>query len=97
MWETWVRSLGWEDPLEKGKATHCSILAWRIPWTVHGVAKNQTLTERLFTLERLPLSFFTSTFLTGTQANLEFLQHVIHSALSTTVITLHEKNQENVT
>ena len=34
MWETWVRSLGWEDPLEKGKATHSSILAWRIPWTV---------------------------------------------------------------
>ena len=34
MWETWFRSLGWEDPLEKGKATHSSILAWRIPWTV---------------------------------------------------------------
>ena len=33
MWETWVRSLGWEDPLEKGKGTHSSILAWRIPWT----------------------------------------------------------------
>ena len=31
MQETWVLSLGWEDPLEKGKATHCSILAWRIP------------------------------------------------------------------
>ena len=31
---TWVRSLGWEDPLEKGKATHSSVLAWRIPWTV---------------------------------------------------------------
>ena len=31
--ETWVQSLGWEDPLEKGMATHCSILAWRIPWT----------------------------------------------------------------
>ena len=31
--ETWVRSLGWEDPLEKGLATHSSILAWRIPWT----------------------------------------------------------------
>ena len=30
--ETWVRSLSWEDPLEKGKATHSSILAWRIPW-----------------------------------------------------------------
>ena len=34
MQETWVRSLGWEDPLEKGKATHSSILAWRIPSTV---------------------------------------------------------------
>ena len=33
MQETWVRSLGWEDLLEKGKATHSSILAWRIPWT----------------------------------------------------------------
>ena len=32
--ETWVRSLGWEDPLEKGKGIHSSILAWRIPWTV---------------------------------------------------------------
>ena len=32
--ETWVLSLGWEDLLEKGKATHSSILAWRIPWTV---------------------------------------------------------------
>ena len=34
MWETWAASLGWEDPLEKEKATHSSILAWRIPWTV---------------------------------------------------------------
>ena len=34
MQETWVPSLGWEDPLEKGKATHSNILAWRIPWTV---------------------------------------------------------------
>ena len=33
MWETWVRSLGWKDPLEKGMATHSSVLAWRIPWT----------------------------------------------------------------
>ena len=32
MQETWVLSLGWEDPLEKGTATHSSILAWRIPW-----------------------------------------------------------------
>ena len=33
MQETWVQSLGWEDPLEKGATTHASILAWRIPWT----------------------------------------------------------------
>ena len=33
VWETWVQSLGWEDPLEKGMATHSSILAWRILWT----------------------------------------------------------------
>ena len=39
MRETWVRSLGWEDAPEKGKATHSSILAWRIPWIVHGVAE----------------------------------------------------------
>ena len=47
MQETWVRSLGQEDPLEKGMATYSSILAWRIPWTgagrtaVHRVAKSQ--------------------------------------------------------
>ena len=34
MQETWFQYLGWEDPLEKAKATHSSILAWRIPWTV---------------------------------------------------------------
>ena len=49
MWETWVGSLGWEDPLEEGMAAHSNILAWRISmdrgaWqdTVHGVAKNRT-------------------------------------------------------
>ena len=48
MQETWVRSLGQEDPLEKEMATHSSTLAWRIPWTdswwatVHGVIKSQT-------------------------------------------------------
>ena len=53
MQETWVQSLGWEDPLEEGMATQFSILAWRITvdrgalwggqWaTVHGVAKNWT-------------------------------------------------------
>ena len=37
MRETWVQSLDWEDPLEKGKATHSSILAWRIPWTIQSM------------------------------------------------------------
>ena len=49
MWETWVQSLGWEDPLEEGMETHSSILAWRTPkyrgaWQaiVDGVKKSQT-------------------------------------------------------
>ena len=49
MWETWVQSLGWEDPLEESMATYSSILAWRMPmdreawWaTVHGVAQSRT-------------------------------------------------------
>ena len=45
MWKTWVRSLGWEDPLENGKAAYSSILAWRISWIVcivHGVTKSRT-------------------------------------------------------
>ena len=41
MQETWVRSLGWEDPLEKGKAPHSSILAWRIPWTVQSTGSQR--------------------------------------------------------
>ena len=50
VWDTWVQSLDWEDPLEEGMATHSSILAWRIPmgrgtwWaTVHRVAKSQKI------------------------------------------------------
>ena len=41
MQETLVQSLGWEDPLEKGKATHSSILAWRIPWTVSSMGSQK--------------------------------------------------------
>ena len=49
MQETWVRSLDWEDPLEKRKATHSSILAWRIPWTVWsmGCQKGASLIAQL--------------------------------------------------
>ena len=42
MRETWVQFLGWEDPLEKRKSSPSSVLAWRIPWTAHGVANSRT-------------------------------------------------------
>ena len=41
MQETWVRSLGWEDPLEKRMATHSRILAWRIPWTIQSIGSQR--------------------------------------------------------
>ena len=49
MRETWVQSLNWEDPPEKGKTTHSYILAWRIPWTLHSSwgLKESGMTERL--------------------------------------------------
>ena len=56
MYEMWFQSLGWEDPLEKGMATHSSILAWKIPWTEEsgglwsmGVAKIQTQVKSVST------------------------------------------------
>ena len=59
MQETWVRSLGWEDPLEEGMATHSSILACRIPmdrgawWvTVHRVAKSWTRLKQVSTAQK---------------------------------------------
>ena len=58
MQETWVRSLGWDDPLEKGMATHSSILAWRIPWT-EGSGRLQSYRQELDMTEQLTLSLFT--------------------------------------
>ena len=50
MQETWVRSPDWEGPLEKGKATYSSILAWRIPWTIQGHKESDTTEQHsLFT------------------------------------------------
>ena len=70
MWETWVWSLGWEDPLEEGMATHSCILAWRIPmdrgaWraTVRGIAESDT-TEQLSTyMAHLLFNFYLSVVL----------------------------------
>ena len=58
MWKTWVRSLGWEDPLEQGKATHFGVLAWRITWTIYSPwgCKESDTTEQLslhFTSKKL--------------------------------------------
>ena len=47
LWETWVRSLGCEDPLEKGMATHSRILAWRIPWTEEPGGLQSTGSQRV--------------------------------------------------
>ena len=51
--ETWVQSLGWEDPLEKGMATHSSILAWRIPWTEESSGLQSMGSQRANTTEQL--------------------------------------------
>ena len=58
MWETWVRSLGQEDPLEKEMATHSSILAWRIPWTEELGELQSTGRKESDTTERLHIHSF---------------------------------------
>ena len=57
MWETWVRSLGREDPLEKEMVTHSSILAWRIPWTEELGGLQSTGLKELDSTERLHFHF----------------------------------------
>ena len=59
-WETWVRSLGWEDPLENGKATDSSVLAWRIPWTVqYKVGKIELIMKFFESSKMIHLNLFT--------------------------------------
>ena len=57
--ETQVRSLGWEDPLEEGMATHCSTLAWRSPWTEEPAGYSPRDHKASDTTEQLTLSLFT--------------------------------------
>ena len=61
MWETWVQSLDWEDPLEEGMATHSHTLAWRIPWTEEPGRspwgrKKSDMTEQLSTAQQTTAS-----------------------------------------
>ena len=58
MLETWVRSLGWEDSLEKGMTTHSSILAWRIPWTEEFGGLQSTGLNESDTTKRLHFHFY---------------------------------------
>ena len=48
MRETWIQSLGWEDPLENGKATHTSLLAWRIPWTIQSLELQRDIDIKIY-------------------------------------------------
>ena len=59
MWETWVPSLGWEDPLEKGIATHSNILAWRIRWQRSPAGYIQSMGSQSWTQLSVSLSLFT--------------------------------------
>ena len=58
MWDTWVQSLGWEDPLENEMATHCSILAWKIQWTEEPESYISQGLKELDTAEGLTLSLY---------------------------------------
>ena len=75
-WETWDRSLGWEDPLEKGKAAHSSILTWRMPWTVQSMGSQRvrhnwtTFTFMLSTYHHFPAPFNSN--LTGPLGYIEY-------------------------
>ena len=60
MGETWVQSLRWEDPLDKGMATHSSILAWRIPWTEEPGGLQSKDCKELDTTEQLTLTLICS-------------------------------------
>ena len=74
VWETWVQSLGWEDPLEKGMPTHSSFLAWRIPWT-WGHKESDT-TEQLSLLPNLCQSNETSFWFQKTYQDLYIQMNV---------------------
>ena len=92
IWETWVRSLGGEDPLEKEMATHSSTLAWKIPWEepgrLHGVAKSWT---RLSDLTPLHFTLWNLQFWVCAQFLLYIENIMMHSVLSCSVSYLLNK------
>ena len=84
VWETRIPSLGWEDPLAEGMATHCSALAWRVPWTEAPGGLQDVGRKELSTAERLCFHFplcpvSISKTCPGTRAFLMIQQTVEHS------------------
>ena len=75
MQETWVQSLGWEDPLEEGMATHSSILAWRIPWTEEP-GRLQSMGS-----QRVRQDWATSTFISHLLSSIQFSSSVVSNSL----------------
>ena len=69
MQETWIWSLGWKDPLEKGKATHSSILAWRIPWTAYSVRSQRVRHDWVTFTFTFTFSHFTMDQMYGLKIN----------------------------
>ena len=65
MQETWVRTLGWEDPLEKEMATHCSTLAWKIPWTEEPSRLQSMVSQSLAQLSNFTFTFTFHTIFMG--------------------------------
>ena len=104
MQETWVRSLGWEDLLEKGKATHSSILAWRIPWIWINENSSSELNSPIlvhFSLQIPKMSVFTLAISYLTTSNFTmihgpnisgFYAILLFTALDFTSITSHIHN-----
>ena len=85
--ETWVRSLDWEDPLEKGKVTHSSILAWRIPWTAESMGSQRVWHDWAIFTCGLHFKIF--------QENLLKMQNYQHRISRDTTQYLHLKSPES--
>ena len=82
MWETWVGSLGWEDPLEKEMATHSSILAWRIPWTEEPGGLQSVGLQRVGQTERLHFHFSLHPRRIVTQGTITYSDDILSTAVA---------------
>ena len=84
-WETWVQSLGWEDPLEKARQPHSNILAWRIPWTEESGGLQSMGSQRVDMTEWLTRTHTHTPYINST-ANICFQYNVL---ISTDEVAMH--------